>query len=354
MTKMRILNRFLWLMPLMLCGLAGIALAQTEEMIGDLTVVQGDVPKRLVGYGLVLGLNGTGDESFGTRAGAVHTVQSISNMLERFGIHVPPDRMRLRNVAAVTVTAEVSPFLRPGGRFDVHIASAGDARSLRGGILFTTPLAEDVGMPPVATAQGALIISEPSDNRYRARGGTSGRIPDGGVIEYDMGVQFPDSVTLVLLNPDVSTAVRIATAINDAAGDGTAIVQDPGAVQLTSSGQAADNLIGLLAALDTLPVQTNSASRLVVDGQSGSVVAGGGMSVGSAVVTQGGITLTIVGAGAAATAAPGPGMVSATEGASVQEIAAGLHVAGATPQEIAAIFEALRDVGALNAHVIIR
>ena len=155
-----------------LCGVLQPAAGQTTETIGDLTVVQGDVPRRLVGYGLVLGLDGTGDESFGTRAGAIHTVQSVSNMLERFGIHVPPERMRLRNVAAVIVTAEVSPFLRPGARFDLQIASAGDASSLRGGILFTTPLAEDVGMPPVATGQGALLISESPDARFRARGGT--------------------------------------------------------------------------------------------------------------------------------------------------------------------------------------
>ncbi len=331
-----------------------LAEGQTEERIGDLTMVQGDVPRRLVGYGLVLGLNGTGDESFGTRAGAVHTVQSVSNMLERFGIHVPPDRMRLRNVAAVTVTAEVSPFLRPGGRFDVQLASAGDARSLKGGILFTTPLAEDVGMPTVATAQGAVLLSEDSGNRFRARGGTSGRIPDGGVVEFDMGAQFPDSVTLVLRQPNVSTAVRIAAAINALAGDGTALVQDPGAVQLTSSGQDADNFIELLASLDTIPVQTGSEARLVVDGVSGSVVAGGNLAVGSAVVTQGGITLTISGEGVAEQAAPGPGVVAATEGAPVQEIAAGLHVAGATPREIAAIFEALRDVGALNAQIVVR
>jgi flagellar P-ring protein precursor FlgI len=262
--------------------------------------------------------------------------------------------MRLRNVAAVTVTAEVSPFLRPGSRFNVQIASAGDARSLRGGILFTTPLAEDVGMPPVATAQGALVISESNDGRFTARGGTSGRIPDGGVVEYDMGAQFPDSVTLVLREPSVRTAVRIAAAINAAAGDGTAEVQDPGAVRLTSSGQGADNIIELLASLDTILVQTSSLARLVVDGQNGAVVAGGGLAVGSAVVTQGGITLTILGSGAAAAAAPGPGVVSAVEGASVQEIATGLHVAGATPQEIAAIFESLRDVGALSAEIVVR
>ena len=329
--------------------------AQTER-IGNLTVHQSDIPRRLLGYGLVLGLEGTGDESFGTRAGAIHTVQSVSNMLERFGIHVPPDQLRLRNVAAVTVTAEVSPYMRAGTRFDIQIASAGDARSLRGGVLFITPLVEEVDGPVVATGQGPILLSENSDDgRFRLRGGTAGRIPDGGIIEVDLAPPpLSDSVVLMLRRPDLGLAVRIAEAINTSVGAGTAAVVDPGAISLNSQGQAADNVYTLLAAIDTLPVTTQSASLLVVDGQTGTVVAGGALSVGGAVVSQGGITLSITATGTAPGAVPGPGVVSAAEGASVQEIAAGLHMAGATPREIAAIFEALRDVGALNARVVVR
>ncbi len=334
---------------------ASTAAAQQTVRIGAITVLERNVPRRLVGYGLVVGLEGTGDQNFGSASGATQTVQSVVNLLKRFGIAVPPQQLRLRNVAAVLVTAEISPYLRAGGRFDVQVASVGDATSLRSGVLWTTALMDDVGQPIVATAQGPVLVAQRGDRRFTLRDGTSARIPDGGVLEIDpTAVPATDSVHLLLKHPRITTAMRIANAINDAFGEGTATVEDPGAVRLSVNASAADTLFALLAVVDTLSIQSPRIARLVVDASAGTVVSGGDLTVGPAVVSHRGITLTITSDGGAAGQAQTPGVVSAVAGATVQEIAAGLHAAGALGREIGAIFEALRDVGALSATVVIR
>ena len=138
--------------------------AWAQVKIRDLVIADAAVPVRLVGYGLVTGLDGTGDLTIGGRSGG-QTVQSVVNLLRRFDIEVPPALLRTRNVAAVLVTAEVSPYLRAGGRFEVAVSSVGDARSLRGGVLWMTPLVPDVGADAVATAQGPVLISDGGDER---------------------------------------------------------------------------------------------------------------------------------------------------------------------------------------------
>ena len=139
--------------------LPALARAQGEVKIRDITSPEGALPVRLVGYGLVVGLDGTGDRAIGGQT-AGQTVSGVINILRRFNIEVPADLIRMRNVAAVLVTAEVSPFLRSSGRFEVHVSSMGDARSLKGGVLYMTPLVADPNGPPLATAQGAILISE--------------------------------------------------------------------------------------------------------------------------------------------------------------------------------------------------
>ncbi len=353
------MTRRLLLLAALACG-APAALAAQGARVGDLTVKAGDVPRRLVGYGLVLGLDGTGDRSFGGLAGETPTVRSIINLLRRFDIQVPPVGLQSRNVAAVLVTAEASPWLRSGGRFEVQVSSIGDAVSLKGGVLFTTPLMADPNQPPVATAQGPLLLlgDDPGGSRGGiARRGTSARIPDGGVLEVDPAEIAAAEPVLRLRRPDLLTATRVAAAVNAALGAGTATVQDPGSIALTPKGPGADNLIGLLAAIDTLPVAAPVASRVVISSRDGSVVAGGDVRVGPAAVSHRGLTLSI---GTAAPPAPGDstrrgqGLLALASGATVQDVAAGLHAAGATSQEVAAIFAALVDVGALSAQVTVR
>jgi flagellar P-ring protein precursor FlgI len=338
-------------------------LAAQNERIGDLTSHAGDVPVRFIGYGLVVGLEGTGDRSFGEVNGATQTVRSVANALRRFGVEVPAERLRPRNVAAVLVTAESSPYLRAGGRFEVQVSSLGDATSLRGGVLWITPLMTDVGQPIVATAQGPLLLLEEEPTRSAGRRGTSARIPEGGVLEVDPPAVTAIAPRLILRRPDLGTANRIAQAVNGAFGEGSAKVEDPGAIALTPKQQTADNLLGFLAAVDTLPVRSGEPAKIIIDSHSGTVVAGGDLRVGAAAVSHRGLTLRIGGPGASAPAAapaPGdstkgvPGLLSVAAGATVQEVVAGLHAAGARPQEIAALFDALQQVGALTARVVIR
>jgi len=327
------------------------------QRIADLTVHEGDVPVRLVGYGLVVGLDGTGDRSFGSVSGPVMTVQSVANLLRRFDIEVPSRHMRLRNVAAVLVTAELSPWLRPGGRFEVQVSSLGDASSLRGGVLWMTPLIAAPGQPPVATAQGPLVISEDGSGRTgrsATRMVNSARIPEGGVLELPLSAATKTPVPrLVLRQPDLALADRIATAINEAFGDSTARVIDPGLVELKPPQDAGDNIAMFLARVDTLSVTVTPAARIVIDGRTGTVVAGGEIQVAKATVSVRGITVRIgetapAAADSTATALGLPG------GSTVQSIAAGLQAVGAKSADVAAVFEALGAAGALRARVIVR
>jgi len=328
------------------------ARASNDVRVRDLVIHDGDVPRRLVGYGLVVGLDGTGDRSWGGVASHNMTVQSVVNLLRRFDIQVPPEYLRLRNVAAVLLTAEVSPYLRTGGRFEVQVSALGDATSLEGGVLWIAPLVSDPNQPPVATAQGPVLVSTGNRNKKTFyRGANSGRIPDGGILETDAPPAASTAPRLLLRKPDRLTAQRIALTVNRALGDGTARVEDPGSIALTLNDKDPGEI---LAGVDTLLVEVDVPARIIIHGREGTVVAGGDIRVGRAVVHHRGITLEVGGAPADSTSAQMPGLVQFDPRTTVEDIAAGLHAAGAEPREIASIFEALRDAGALNAEVIVR
>jgi flagellar P-ring protein precursor FlgI len=326
--------------------------AQAEARIRDLTTAEGALPVRLMGYGLVVGLDGTGDRAIGGQT-AGQTVQSVVNILRRFDIEVPPTLLRMRNVAAVLVTAEVSPFLRAGGRFEIQVASLGDARSLRGGVLYMTPLVSEPGGPSLATAQGPLLVSEGgSAVRYAPTIETSARIPAGGLLEADLPrpTLAASSTRLFLREPDLGTATRIVGAINGQLGDNSATVEDEGSVRLNLPAGA--ERAAAMAKVLELAVRPDVRPRLVIDGKDGTVVVGGDLTVGPATVSHGGVTLSIGDAPADAEAASGS--VRLAVGTPVQRIASALHAVQTPPQEIAAIFAALREVGAITAEVIVR
>jgi flagellar P-ring protein precursor FlgI len=373
---------------------AGPARGQ-EVRIGDLTRGTGEIPVRLVGYGLVTGLDGTGDRAIGG-FGAGHTVQSIANLLRRFGVEVPEQLLRTLNVAAVLVTAEVSPYLRPGGRFDVQVASLGDATSLRGGVLWMTPMLAGVGATPMATAQGGLLTSgAPMNAAYDARSSrpveTSARIAGGGILEQPLPRTAGEGDGLILLQPNLGTAVAIAEAVNGALGPGTAIARDPGAIDLDLSGTPAEERLAVLSSIREFRVTPVQDARIVIDGRDGSVVTGGEIRVGAAVVSHSGITLTVSSSvastevdpsaapGAAADSVPAtggrfptspdalpdpfggpagepfvPGAVRIATGVTTQELADALHDVGVTPDVVASIFDSLARVGAISAEVVVR
>ena len=331
--------------------------AQTPARVADLTLHTGNVPRRIVGYGLVTGLDGSGDRSFGNATGSTPSVRSVVNLLRRFNLEVPPEQLRLRDVAAVLVTAEVSPYLRAGGRFDVQVSALGDASSLRGGVLWMTPLVEDPNAAPVATAQGNLYLPNDANGRGGlGRRSNSARVPQGGLMEIDPE-SFPVAEhRLLLRQPDLPTASRIAAAINAAFGEGTAKVEDPGALALQPKAGSTESVMGFLAAIDTVAVLAEGPARIVIDGREGTIVAGGGIQLGPAVIHHQGVTLQIGGRALAVSdsTATRTGIVRVDARSSVQEVATGLHAAGVRPEDMAAIFESLRASGALVAEVVVR
>jgi flagellar P-ring protein FlgI len=329
-----------------------VAWAQNDVKIRDLTQAEGALPVRLVGYGIAVGLDNTGDRAIGGQTGGP-TVQSVINILRRFNVEVPADLIRMRNVAAVLVTAEVSPFLRAGGRFEVQVSSMGDARSLKGGTLFMTPLVADPNGPPLATAQGSLLISQGgSTTRYAPTHETAARIPTGGVLEADLPRPTIGATSRLLLRePDLGMASRIATAINGAMGEKTALVEDEGSIIVTLADSVQKPVA--MAKIRELGVAPEARPRIIIDGRDGTVVAGGDMVVGAATVSHGAITLAIGNLDPNDTAAV-PGSVRLPAGIPVQRVAAALHAVQTPPSEIAAIFAALREVGAITAEIIVR
>jgi flagellar P-ring protein precursor FlgI len=249
------------------------------------------------------------------------------------------------------VTAEVSPYLRPGGRFEVQVASVGNARSLKGGVLWMTPLQADVGGKPVATAQGTLLVGDLGATRrmsYTVE--TSGRMPDGGLLEMELPrPQFADVSKLLLRSPDIGVASRIAAAIDTALGAGTAKVEDPGAIELTlKDGDKSTQL----SKIKDLTVTVAVTAKIVIDSRDGTVVTGGEVPVGPGMVNVGSVTLSI-GTAPADTLA-GRGNVHLAPGASVQQLASALHRVQMPPSQIAMVFEALRRAGAISAEVVTR
>lgn len=319
--------------------------------VADLTRRPGDVPRRLVGYGLVVGLDGSGDRSFAVAGGNTPTVRSVVNVLRRFGIEVPSDRLRARNVAAVLVTAEVSPWLRSGGRFDVQVSALGDATSLDGGTLWMTPLQPGPDAEPVASAQGVLEL--PRDPAQRGRWtaqSNRARVADGGVLEMDPPVSDAPVPRLNLRQPDARMADRIAKAIDTAFGAGAARVEDPGAIVLDAARAGEAGLVAWLAAIDTVSVTSEAPARVVLSRRDGTVVAGGDLRVSAAVVTHRGITLRIGGAGGEGV----QGLVDVPADAPVRDVVAGLHAAGASADDLIAVLGALQAAGALVAEVVVR
>ncbi|NNM34631.1 MAG: flagellar basal body P-ring protein FlgI [Gemmatimonadetes bacterium] len=340
MTRFALLVALLWIPQ--------SALSQTVR-VRDLTVAEADIPVRLQGFGLVVGLDGTGDRVIGGFS-AGHTVRSVANLLRNFGVEVPENLLRTRNVAAVLVNAEISPYLRPGGRFPIQVASLGDAVSLRGGMLWMTPLIADIGAVAVATAQGMILMSDGSLSPGTSRTvETSGAVPDGGLLEQPLPrPAFESSSTLMLRNPDLTVASLIADAINGSLGPGSGLVADPGAVTITPPD---GDLAGAMRQIGDLTVSVPALARVVIDNRDGTVVAGGDVRVGPAVVSHGSLTLSIGGDPAAGGSL---GDVRVPFDANVQEVAAALHAVAASPSAIASVLQKLQEAGAITAEVRVR
>jgi flagellar P-ring protein precursor FlgI len=335
----------------------------------DIASFSGVRSNDLVGYGLVVGLSGTGDGTSST-----FTLQSMSNMLEKMGVEASPDKLKPKNVAAVMVTAKLPVSAKPGSMIDVTVSSLGDAKSLLGGVLLVTPL-KGLDGNVYAVSQGSLTIGGFSVAGEAATAqkniATVGRIPNGAVVERDVPFRFnnQDSMTLNLTVQDFSTTMQVVNKINATMGGNFASARDISTVDLNLPDKYLGNMVPLMASLENLDISPDGKARVVVDEKTGTVVLGHDVRLNRVAVAHGNLQIVI--AETENVSQPGPfsdGQTVVTpqtdlaideqnnplmlmEGATLQELVDGLNSIGATPRDLISIIRALKAAGSLHAEV---
>jgi flagellar P-ring protein precursor FlgI len=356
-------------------GLLCAPLAFAEPIrIKDLVEFDGVRANDLVGYGLVVGLNGTGD---GLR-NSPFTEEMMANLLERLGVNVTGEDFRPKNVAAVFVTAALPPFARAGSQIDVTVSAMGDAKSLLGGTLVMTPLNGADGQI-YAVSQGAIIaggISAEGDAARVVQGvPTSGVIPSGARVEREVEFDFAGlrSLRLALREPDFTTAARIEAAINAQFGRGSAEMQDSGTVTLDIGATRLGSPARALAVVENILVEPERRARVVVDQRSGTIVMGEDVRISRVAVAQGNLTLRIQEAPLVVQpnpftegetivvprstvdlqTDPGTGLAEVSGGTSLSEVVAGLNALGVAPNDMIDILKSINAAGALHAEFVV-
>jgi flagellar P-ring protein precursor FlgI len=345
--------------------------AHATSRIKDLANVEGVRQNQLIGYGLVVGLNGTGD----TINNSPFTRQSLTAMLERLGVNIRGQTLRTGNVAAVMVTSNLPAFSTQGTHIDVTVSALGDSKSLQGGTLLVTPLLGADGNV-YAVAQGSLSIGgfqASGDAASVTRGvPTVGRIANGAIIEreIDFALNRMSQVRLALRNPDFTTAKRIAAAINDYLGTPTAQPLDPSTVELTVPEQYKGNVVALLTEIEQLQIEPDLPAKIIIDERSGIIVMGRDVRVSTVAVAQGNLTVTI--SESPQVSQPNPATRGQTvriprtrvgvqedgrklalvdEGVSLQQLVDGLNALGVGPRDLIAILQAIKAAGAIQADI---
>ena len=343
------------------------------QRIKDIAYLKNDNSEQIIGYGLVVGLSGSGDSYRSS-----FTVQSISSMLKRFGITVPQSDLKTKNVAAVMVTATLDSYLKEGANFDVTVSSLGDATSLLGGTLLMTPLSGMNGNV-YGFAQGPLSVGgydfrTPTGNRVAKNHSLAGRVPRGGVLKASLetAALSKTDISLYLKDPDLTTANNVSVAINNTFGENTSTAIDADQINIKVPTEKQNNIVGFLAQLEGLTVATDYAAKVVLNERTGTVVAGNNVKIQPVTISHGSLNLTIrsypiisqPGAFSNGTTAVFNNIVPyasqdstsaiAIQGASnVQEVAAALNSLKVSPQDIIAIFQALKEAGALIGELVI-
>ena len=341
------------------------------ERLRDLADVAGARDNQLVGFGIVTGLNGTGDDTT-----VPFAQQAMLSMLRRLGIQVDPSQVRMRNVAAVTVTATLPPFARPGTRIDVTASSIGNARSLAGGVLVQTIL-KGADQRSYAVAQGSLLLGG-----FSAKGGsgssvqsgstTTGRVPEGALVEREVQTNLVNGgmLNLELRNPGFTVASRIADAVNKKF-EGAASALDGGAVSVRIPLEYNNRTVDFVAALEDLEVTPLRRARVVIDERTGTIVAGGDVRLAPVAVVHGALTIVIK--ETPTVSQPGPfsrggttavvprteiqtsegnsNMVYVPAAPTLADVASALGTMGLSARELASVLQALRGAGALEAEV---
>ncbi|RLB90324.1 MAG: flagellar biosynthesis protein FlgA [Deltaproteobacteria bacterium] len=361
--------------------------------VKDIASIKGIRNNQLVGYGLVVGLKGTGDKT-----GTSFTIQSLANMIERMGIHVDKEDVSVKNVAAVMVTASVPPFARIGNRIDVVVSSVGDAKSLQGGTLLLTPL-YGVDKKIYALAQGPVSVGGFAAGGAAGGGITKnhptvGRISRGASIEREIPVsmQDKDEIVIALDNPDFTTAVRLCDAINERFGRNVATTVDSGTLKLKIPEDFRQDVVQMVATVENLEVMPDSIAKVVLNEKTGTVVIGENVTISTVAVAHGNLSIQIKERTRVSQPSPfapappagattqqfqpengllmGPGgqtVVSADSDVSVQEeknklllvprgstigeLVRALNAIGVSPRDLITVFQALRAAGALHAQI---
>jgi flagellar P-ring protein precursor FlgI len=347
--------------------------ASAFSRIKDLADIEGVRNNILIGYGLVVGLDGTGD----ALRNAPFTRQSLQTMLERLGVNTRGENVNTKNVAAVMVTANLPPFSAQGSHIDVTVSALGDASSLQGGTLLATPLLAADGSV-YALSQGPVAVGGFSAQGAAAsvtRGvPTSGRISNGATIEREVGFDFAkaSSLRLSLRNPDLTTAQRMAQAINRYLGTAAAEASDPATVRLTRPADFPGDIVALLTQVEQLRVDPDLPAKVVIDEQSGVIVMGSDVRVSTVAIAQGNLTIRVnetpqvsqpqpFAAQGQTVAVPrtaidvdedtGKRLIVLQDGVSLQSLVNGLNALGIGPRDMISILQAIKAAGALQAEI---
>jgi flagellar P-ring protein precursor FlgI len=341
-----------------------------SSRIKDIASFAGVRENQLVGYGLVVGLNGTGDSRQ-----TFFSTQTLANMLERSGITISADQIRVKNIAAVMVTAILPPFIRSGSNIDVTVSSIGDAQSLQGGVLIMTPL-KAANNEVYVSAQGQLALggfsASAGANKVQTNHPTVGRIPNGGMVEKEVPVDLAGrtELTLILHDSDFTSASRAVKVINDAVGTAVAKAVDGRTISIKIPADYSQRVVDFMSMVENARMEVDFPARVVLNEKTGTIVLGKEVKISAVSIIHGSLSLQVGTTLEVSQPAPmGQGTtavvpqttvavqedkghaVTLQEGASVEEIVRALNSIGASPRDIIAIFQAIKASGALQAEL---
>lgn len=347
----------------------------SADKLRDVADVAGARENQLLGYGIVTGLNGTGDDTSSPMA-----AQSVLSLLRRLGVQVDPKQLRMRNVAAVVVTAQIGPFAKSGTKLDITVSSIGNAKSLAGGVLVQT-LLKGADQKTYAVAQGNIVTGGfkaggSSGSSVQSGVTTAARIPEGAIVEREIGTTWVSDgqLKLSLRKPGFTVAANVASAIDKRFGPGTARAEDGGTVVIKVPAAYTGKHVELIAGLEALEIETVRRARVVLSERTQTIVAGGDVRLSPAVVVHGGLTIVVKEApqvsqptaplGGGTTVVTPKSQVDVHEGdktvrlmpkaATLADVASALGALGLSPRELTSVLEALRTAGSLEAEVVVQ